>query len=239
MTDLRKFFASGAVILAASACATPQPSDSVAKFPPLEFSEWKQDDARYRFFPGDKLAINFLTAPELDVELTVAPDGRITLPLMGPVVVANLSVGELQDILRKVYESELVDPSLTVTATEFASQQIFVGGEVRQPGVYPLPGQIDPLQAILMAGGATEASKQQQVIIMRRAPGGQVMTRVVDAHNALRNPQELAIGPLQRFDVVFVSRKRIANENLFIQQFILNALPIDFTFYYDLQDNRF
>ncbi len=65
------------------------------------------------------------------------------------------------------------------------------------------------------------------------------MTRVVDVKNALRDPRKLDIGPLKRFDVVFVSRSRIANENQFIQQYILGALPINFSFFYDLGEDRF
>ncbi len=226
-------------LLAAASCSTPQPGPNVPAFQPIPFAKWTQDDAAYRFYPGDKLSISFQHAPELDREVTIAPDGRISLPLMDPVVVADLSAYELQQILESVYGRELVDPSLTVTPTEFASQQIFVGGEVGNPGVYPLPGQIDSLQAILMAGGWLDTSKPEQVIIMRRGRNGQVMTRVVDVKNGLKDPRKFDVGPLKRFDVIFVSRSRIANENQFIQQYILNALPLDFSFFYDLNDRRF
>ena len=237
---MKKFisiFASGLALV--SACSTPQPSASAPKFPATKFSQWSQDDTAYRFYPGDKLTISFRHAPELNREVVIAPDGRISLPLMDPVVVANLSAQELKQILERIYARELVDPSLTVTPTEFASQQIFIGGEVNNPGVFPLPGQIDPLQAIVLAGGWRETSKPEQVIILRRDRNGQIMTRVVDVKNALRDPRKLDIGPLKRFDVVFVSRSRIANENQFIQQYILNALPIDFSFFYDLGEDRF
>lgn len=226
-------------LLAASSCSTPQPGPDAPRFTSTPFSKWTQDDAAYRFYPGDKINIAFRHAPELNSEVTIAPDGRISLPLMDPVVVADLSAYELQQILERIYARELVDPSLTVTPTEFASQQIFIGGEVNNPGVFPLPGQIDPLQAILLAGGWKETSKPEQVIILRRGRNGQIMTRVVDVKNALRDPRKLDIGPLKRFDVVFVSRSRIANENQFVQQYILGALPIDFSFFYDLGDRRF
>ncbi|ACT59653.1 polysaccharide biosynthesis/export family protein [Hirschia baltica] len=226
-------------VLSISACSSPQPGPSAPTFQSTTFSKWSQNDAAYRFYPGDKLNITFRQAPELDREVVIAPDGRISLPLMDPVVVADLSAFELQKILERIYARELVDPSLTVTPVEFASQQIFVGGEVNNPGVFPLPGQIDPLQAIVLAGGWNDNSKPEQVIILRRDRNGQIMTRVVDVKNALRDPSNLDIGPLKRFDVVFVSRSRIANENKFIQQYVLSALPIDFSFFYNLKDNAF
>ena len=60
----------------------------------------------------------------------------------------------------------------------------------------------------------------------------------VDVKKGIINPNINDIGPLKHFDVVFVNRKRIADQNLFVQQFIRNALPIDFSLYYDLQDRN-
>lgn len=226
-------------LLSTASCSTPQPETHVPRFPSVSYTDWSQGSHAYKFYPGDQLNISFQHAPELDKDLVVAPDGRISLPLMDPVVVADLSVSELQNILERVYTRELVDPSLTVTLTEAVPQKVFIGGEVASPGVFDLPGQIDPLQAIVMAGGLLSTSKPEQVIILRRGSDGKIMTRVVDVKNALKDPNHLDIGPLQRFDVVYVSRKRIANQNLFVDQFILSALPIDFSFFYDIGEERF
>ena len=44
--------------------------------------------------------------------------------------------------------------------------------------------------------------------------------------------------PLQRYDVVYVPRSRISQVNLFMQQYVRDALPVQFSFYYDLQGQR-
>ena len=44
--------------------------------------------------------------------------------------------------------------------------------------------------------------------------------------------------PLRRFDVVFVTRKPIADQNLFVRQYIRDALPIDFSLFYDIAGNN-
>jgi protein involved in polysaccharide export with SLBB domain len=197
------------------------------------YPSWSAKDVSYRFYPGDKFRIDVRTAPELSGELTIAPDGRVTLPQLGAVMAANRSVPELQAMLEQTYARELIDPSLIVTPTGFGSQKIFVGGEVKSPGVFEMPGEIDALQAVLLAGGWTESGKPSHVVILRRAPGGQLMTRVLDvrAGSALSARD---IGPLRRFDVVYVSRKAIVDENLFVKQFIRDALPIDFSLFYDV-----
>ena len=44
--------------------------------------------------------------------------------------------------------------------------------------------------------------------------------------------------PLQRYDVVYVPRSRISQVNLFMQQYVRDALPVQFSFYYDLNGDR-
>ncbi|MEZ5937026.1 MAG: polysaccharide biosynthesis/export family protein [Hyphomonadaceae bacterium] len=209
----------------------PPPASAVSG---ADFPNWSTRDPEYRFFPGDKLRLDVRTAPELSGDLTIAPDGRVTVPNMGAVMAANLTATQLQASLQQLLATELLDPSLVVTPVEFASQKIFVGGEVREPGIYDLPGEINTLQAILMAGGWTDEGKPSHVLVMRRTPGGQMSSKRVDVRGAIRADQLDAIGPLHRFDVVYVSRKMIADENLFMRQFIRDALPIDFGLYYDI-----
>lgn len=221
-------------LTALSGClGDPVPAQS-PDFPVTAYPAWRQEDAAYRFYPGDKLRIDVRTAPELSAELTIAPDGRITLPTIGPVMASGQTVRELQDSLEAIYANELRDPALTVTPTEFGSQLVFVGGEVKQPGVFALPGEIDVLQAIVMAGGWTQTSEPTRIIVMRRLPGGEMMTRVVDARGGLGRSALYDIGPLRRFDVVYVTRSAIADQNQFMRQYIRDALPIDFSLFYDV-----
>jgi protein involved in polysaccharide export with SLBB domain len=210
---------------------SPRPSPD---FPAAAFPAWSESDGAYRFYPGDSFRLDVRTAPELSADLTIGPDGRVTPPVIGPVMAAARTAAELQASLEAAYSSELVDPALTITPTAYGSQKIFVGGEVRQPGVFALPGEIDPLQAILLAGGWTDKGRPTHVIVMRRAPGGQLQSRIIDVKHGLARQSLDEIGPLQRFDVVYVTRKPIADQNLFMKQWIRNALPIDFFLVYDI-----
>ncbi len=203
-------------------------------FPVASYPAWRQEDAAYRFYPGDKFRVDVRTAPELSSELTIAPDGRISLPTVGPVIASGQTIRDLQATLEEIYANELRDPSLVITPTGFGSQKIFVGGEVKAPGVFELPGEIDVLQALVMAGGWIETAEPSKVIIMRRQPGGEMMTRVVDVRGGLGRSALYDIGPLRRFDVVYVARSAIADENQFVRQYIRDALPIDFSLFYDV-----
>ena len=191
-------------------------------------------DAPYLLAPGDKIEVIVHTAPELSRELVVAPDGRIRMPLAGPLMAMARTPDEVAAALRDLLASELRDPDLDVVATEFGSQKVFVGGEVREPGMFDLPGQIDPYQAIVMAGGLTRDAKAKDVILIRRLPGGDVRSALIDVSSGLRDPAFASWLPLRRFDVIYVPRSGISQQNQFVQQYIRDALPVQFSLFYDV-----
>lgn len=214
--------------------STPVPS---AEFPASDWNYADGKDESYLLAPGDTLDVVVHSAPELSYTVKIAPDGRISVPLSGPVTAAARSVEEVRLALMSALSSELIDPDLDVIVTDFASQKIFIGGEVKAPGMQALPGQLDPLQAIIMAGGFTDRADTRQVLLMRRLPAGEVKTVKFDIHAGLLNPENANWLPLQRFDVIYVPDTNIARQNRVVQQYIRNALPIDFLFFYGLGDD--
>ncbi len=227
----RALLISTALVL--GACQSVDPVSS-PQFPVMDWRHEDGQDMAYLLAPGDTLQVVFHTAPELNRDLRVAPDGSITMPYIGSVQASARTASELRTGLLNAYASELKDPDIDVIPTGFDSQRIFVGGEVNNPGMMELPGQIDPLQAIIMAGGFSDRAKPKQVALMRRMPGGEVMTAVIDVNAGLNDPRLASWTPLRRFDVVYVPRSAIAEENIFMQQWIKAALPIDFSLYYDI-----
>jgi protein involved in polysaccharide export with SLBB domain len=217
----------------APACAAPiKPS---AEFPAQRWQHATSADDDYLLAPGDTVEIVVHSAPELSRTLLIAPDGRIRMPLAGAVQANARTADEVAAALRAALTGELNDPDLEVIAVSFASQRIFIGGEVSAPGMFDLPGQIDPLQAVVMAGGFTNDARTREVIIIRRLPGGEVRSVVLDVKAGVNDPELATFLPLRRFDIVYVPRTRIAEQNQFVQQYIRNALPIEFSLFYDLR----
>jgi protein involved in polysaccharide export with SLBB domain len=217
---------------------TPTPIPT-AEFPEAPFPAWTDADADYRFFPGDELALTVFSAPELNTNLTVAPDGRIYLPMGGSVVAGDKTRTEVETAVEQALARELRRPDAAVAPRTFVSQKIFVGGEVTRAGVYDLAGEIDPLQAIMLGGGFLNSARRDQVVILRRGPEGRPYMRVVDLRAASTDPQAWANLPrLRRFDVVFVPRSRISEIGLFTQQYIREAIPITLGFNYTIDPNR-
>ncbi len=202
------------------------------------FSQWQDTDPQYRLLPGDQLDIIVYSAPELSRLLLVAPDGRVQMPLAPPVMAANLTIDQLKQRLSAALASQLINPAVEITPRAFGSQRIYVGGEVGQPGVFELPGQIGVLEALMMAGGPRETAKVRRVILVRRHPDGGTMMKVINMSDVIHRGGQDDSQPLQRGDVVVVPRSNIAELNLFMRQYIRDALPISFGFTYDLSGNR-
>jgi protein involved in polysaccharide export with SLBB domain len=191
----------------------------------------------YRFFAGDEIEIIVFSAPELNRTVIVAPDGRVALPLIGAVRAADLTADELQDALIVAYSSQLRQPELSVVPRTYASRQVFVGGEVARPGIYEMPANIDAFQAVALAGGFLPTARRGDVLILSRASGESRVTELDLSPRAMRSGFPDA-QPLQRYDVVYVPRSRISQVNLFMQQYVRDALPVQFSFYYDLRGER-
>ena len=227
--------AAGAASLAGCAAQpfSPRPQ-ATARFDDIPYATWNGDEPPYRLYPGDQVDLVVASAPELNRPLTVAPDGRVSLPLIGLMMVADRSIEENQQAISAAYAGQLLRPEVELNLRTPVSLRVFVGGEVRNPGVFEMAGDIDTLQAVLQAGGFTDRADRRQVILIRRGADGRPMSKLVDLLNGVSDASRADYTPLRRFDVVYVPRTRIAEVGLAVQQYLRDALPIQVGFSYAL-----
>ena len=208
------------------------PAYQVPHIPPGLFQRWVEFEPSYTLVPGDQLDIVVSSAPELSRTLTVGPDGRVVMPMSRPVMAAGRTFQQVQSQISAELAKQLRDPRITVTPRAYAPEQVYVGGQVGQPGTYELPGRVGALEAILMAGGMRPTAQGRQVAVLRRAPNGGMMLRTVNIRGGLLNIAEYNDTiQLRRGDIVFVPQTTIAEVGQFVQQF-RNTLPVDFNLSY-------
>jgi polysaccharide export outer membrane protein len=199
----------------------PEPATAFAD---VDFADWSEAEPEYRFYPGDQLDVATPSAPELNRSVTVGPDGRVSLPLIGQVMAADRSAGELQAALSESYSSQLVRPIVEVSLKQAGPLKVFVGGEVNNPGVYDMPGDIDALQAVIQAGGFKVSARRGEVGLIRRGRGDVRMLRRVDLSG--RMPESVA---LKRFDIIYVPRSTLGEITAFMGQ-LRDSLPLGFSY---------
>jgi polysaccharide export outer membrane protein len=224
--------------LAACADKTPDlPEPFTPKLAPsghfsnIGYADWSSDEPLYRLYPGDVIDVQTPSAPELNKTVTVQPDGRVSLPLLPPIMVADRSVPEAESVIARAYASQLVRPEVVINVTA-APLKVFVGGEVDRPGIYDMPGDINALQAVIMAGGFRTSAKRDRVVIIRRGSGGRAMMRTADLLHGITDPSHTDAVPLRRFDVVYVPRSSVSEAGLFVQQYFRDLNPVQLGFNY-------
>lgn len=119
--------------------------------------------------PQDTLDINVFKVPDLSAKsLKVETNGAISLPLVGSVRVAGLSIAQAENLIKQRLAQYMHEPKVSVIRTDNAiSKRVTVEGEVRTPGVFPIKGNLSFLQAIAMAQGVTELGNSRNVLFFR------------------------------------------------------------------------
>ncbi len=184
------------------------------------------DTGGYRIQPGDQLAIDFYLNSEFNDNVSVQPDGRIVLRLVGPLNAAGLTPGQLSTSINQAYSKELKNPSATVHVQNMPSRQIFVQGQVNHPGAFALQPGMTALQAIASAGGHTDDAEMKDVVLIRRDACGRADGSKLDLASATDAPDKGEDVMLMPHDTLVVPRSRIANMDLFVKQYIRDLMPV-------------
>jgi polysaccharide export outer membrane protein len=121
---------------------------------------------------GDLLEVSLYGMPDFKTDVRVSSGGEISLPMLGTVAVAGLSVEQAETLIeRKLSQKNLFnDPHVTVFEKEYATQGISVLGEAQRPGIYPLLGSRKLYDAISAAGGTTPKAGRYVLITRRNDP---------------------------------------------------------------------
>jgi len=126
----------------------------------------------YIIGPSDVLAINVWKDTELTRTVTVRPDGKISLPLVGELEVSGLTALTVQRLIVQRLTEYISNPQVTVIVQEVKSQTYVVMGKVSKPGEYELGKPTTVLEAIATAGSFLDFAKVSKIYIIRRQDGG-------------------------------------------------------------------
>ncbi|HEY8174441.1 MAG TPA: SLBB domain-containing protein [Gemmatimonadaceae bacterium] len=177
-------------------------------------------DANYRLGPGDQLVLILTGDVEAAYTLDVTREGFVVIPQVGQIYVANLTLGQLEDLLfarlgrfySGVRRGTGATTRFSVSVAKLRSNQIFVLGEVERPGSYQVSSAGTAVTALYAAGGPTANGSLRGVQIKR----GDRMVSELDLYDYLLRGDGSRDARLETGDIVFVpvrgSRVRIIGE---------------------------
>lgn len=213
------------VLFFLSGCSPVVKNPTPITYPGIQ-TTYAYTEQEYRLQVGDQLDVKFFYNPELNEQVTVRPDGRISLQLVHEIIAVGLTPKELTDLLTKKYAPELKKPEITVIVRSFSAQKIYVDGEVTKPGMVPLIGFMSVLQAISQAGGMKDTARTSEVVIIRRGENHHPLVGKVNLDKAINGTdmgQDIILSP---FDIVYVPKSTIANVDVWVDQYVRKILPI-------------
>ncbi len=138
----------------------------------VEYSAKFAAPTEFLIGPEDVLIINVWRNQELSKEVTVRPDGKISIPLIGDVPAAGLTAQALSKRIGDGLAEFMSNPTVSVTVKEINSYYIYVLGEVGRPGKFTLKSFATVLQGISYAGGFTQFASRNKMHVLRMVTNG-------------------------------------------------------------------
>jgi len=171
----------------------------------------------FTFGPGDAMRIWVWRHEDLTVDVTIAPDGAITYPLIGRVVVAGLTYEQVTRALQDAIDEYYVDAQVSVNITAVTNQKVVVIGEVQTPQVLQVVNEMSLLEALTRTGGINPDARTNNVLVIRGGVDKPVLFTVnVDAIYGRGDFSQMVY--LQRGDIVYVPAKTITNVERFFRR---------------------
>jgi polysaccharide export outer membrane protein len=170
-------------------CASTEKGATIHEYPLVR-------EETYRLGAADEIEIFVLPQEEVNRVVTIRPDGKISLPLVGDVFVEGMTPNAVAEKLTAEFSKYLKDPSVSVIVTGFNSKKIFVIGEVFRQGAYPYTGEMSVFEAVQEAGSFTRRASLGRVLLVR---------------GDLNNPDVIDI------NLKAVVKKGLAEKNLFLR----------------------
>ena len=146
--------------------------------------------ADYVVGPQDVLTITSYDQADLTAKFTIEADGTFTYPLIGRVKAGGMTLRQLEAQLKKQLQAGgyFKNPQITVAVEQYKSQKVFIVGEVRIPGSYPLSGDMNLVEALARAGSTLPTASGEAVIVHSSNPkiSGPVLLNEDDGVTVIR-----------------------------------------------------
>lgn len=172
------------LVLLASCSTVPPTAPQIA----VESSPYSSED--YALGAEDTVEVQVWKNPDLSRTVTVRPDGKISLPLVGDIQAAGLTAMQITDMVTEKLKAYYKDPAqVTVIVHQVNSYSIYVLGEVRGQGKHLVRSGTTFLQAIALVGGFTPFAATNKILLRRRANDGQESAMTIRYKDVLAGTQ--------------------------------------------------
>ena len=207
-----------------AACAA-EPSAAV-RLEPQVIRSTQRYTREYVLQPGDQIEVTVFHVPELTRQVTLRPDGFVSLPILKDVKLAGLSVPEANQELTRRFGDRLNEPDVTVNVLNPKQASVYVLGEVPKPGPVPIRDAPTLAMALAAAGGTLRSGSFDNVAIIRVEGDGILTGYIIPRKNYGETSFYMAMAatPMKTGDLVVVPESGRSQFVRFVQDFINTPL---------------
>lgn len=167
-------------------------------------------EPRYRLQLDDKFEVQYRFTPEFNTTVAVEPDGFVTLPLVGQVKVAGLTLDAARREIEKKAGERLNAPEVNLVLRDYLKPFFVVAGEVTKPGRYDLRGRITTVEAVAQGGGFKESAKHTQVVLVRKVDAEHAELKLLDMRKMMSGKGVIEDVELRSGDMLIVPKNTIS-----------------------------
>lgn len=171
LSRIAALIAVGAMVVGVAGCANSNQAANTAAAVPTATEQstalTKPDPTLdYQLGSGDKLRVIVFGEDDLSGEFDVTGAGKVSLPLIGQVQAAGLTLDQFEaEVTTKLKQGYLTNPKVSVEVLNY--RPFYIIGEVDKPGQYPYTNGMNVLNAVAVAGGFTYRAREDEVFITR------------------------------------------------------------------------
>ena len=173
---------------------------------------------------------------DLQKDVVVRPDGKVSFPLIGDADAAGRTIDELTEDITEKLMTYIKSPQFSVIVNSFGGKKLIVLGEVSSTGIIRYTEPIRIMEVLALSGGYLESAGLQNVLIIRGDLKGPTDIIVVNVKEILKGDLHENIY-VEKGDIVFVPRSFIGNVAYFIRQ--ISPLLGAATTYYDIKETYY
>lgn len=185
----------------------------------LSSAAWGKD---YLVGDGDVLLISVWGVPELTVEVTVRPDGKITLPAAGDVVASGLAPAALSARLTEVLSQFVKQPVVTVSVSQITNNRVYVSGGGSGPAVVPLAGRTTLLKLLCRLENLANADLRRAYILRDgqrvEADFYRLFIKGDISQDVTLQPEDVLFLPTQELNKVYVTGAVLEPKYIFFRE---------------------
>ena len=171
-----------------AACASSSPVGgapgvdvAVGSLPAPQVVDYMAEPATQAVRPLDVIEVSVFGVEELSMTVQVGADGMLDYPLVGEFPAAGMTITQVsRELESRMRASYVRDPDVTSRILEREEQLITVGGQVENPGRFPVAAPVTLLEALALSGGMSAEADREELLVFREIDG----ERYIGVYNA-------------------------------------------------------